>query len=213
MNKTVYSIGYILIISVFFATLVSSVKLANEDRIERNEQVKFQQTIFKVLGIVLKESLQDHEINRIFDERIEKIVYNNREFYIAYEEDGSSIRGYAFPVEGPGFWGVIRAMVAVNSDGSEIIGISFYEHSETPGLGARISEDWFTEQFSGLPIHTIEGDNSIFTLSPERPDKKYNELDAVTGASRTSDAVESFLNNELDLFLREYWESVQKGKV
>lgn len=212
MNKTLYSIGYMLIISVFFTTLVSSVKLINEDRINRNEQAKFQRTIFKVLGIALKASLTDDEINRIFEKRIEKIVYNKRDFYIGYEEDGKTIRGYAFPVGGPGFWGPIQAMVAVNSDASEIIGISFYDQSETPGLGARITEDWFAEQFSGLPIHPMEGRKRIFTLSPERPNKKYNELDAITGASRTSDAVESFLNSELDLFLREYWKSIKKGK-
>jgi len=102
-------------------------------------------------------------------------------------------------------------MAAVAPDASKIIGVAFYEHNETPGLGARISESWFTEQFSGLPLHPIEGGDQIFYLNPKRAGKAHNELDAITGASRTSDAVERFLNRDLDLFLRELKVFIKEG--
>lgn len=203
--------GYMFLVAFFFTSLVSAVKLTNEDRIERNQQAKLEKTIIKVLGIQMKEDMSAEDLFRLFDERVETIQLRDKNVYIGYERDREEIIGYAFPVGGPGFWGAIKGMVAVAPDASKIIGISFYSQNETPGLGARISEPWFTEQFSGLPLHPIEGDHQIFYLSPKRAGKARNELDAITGASRTSDAVERFLNRDLDLFLREFKEFI-KGR-
>ncbi len=204
MNKTVYSMGYMFLVAFFFTSLVSAVKLTNEDRIERNQQVKLQKTIIKVLGIQKSEPLTTEGLFQLFNERVEIIDFKGKNVYVGYERNKKETMGYAFPVEGPGFWGPIQGMVAVAPDLSKIIGIEFYRHNETPGLGARISEPWFTEQFSGLPLHPVEGHDQIFYLTPKRAGKAPNELDAITGASRTSDAVERFLNRDLDLFLREF---------
>ena len=119
--------------------------------------------------------------------------------------------GYAFPIGGPGFWGPVYGMVAVDPKAIKILGVAFYKHSETPGLGARITENWFTKQFQGLPLHPIEGDKKIFYLKPAGTGGAREELDAVTGATGTSRAVEAFVNRELDHFLRDLWGSVKKG--
>jgi Na+-transporting NADH:ubiquinone oxidoreductase subunit C len=102
-------------------------------------------------------------------------------------------------------------MIAVDPTASKVLGISFYSHSETPGLGARISERWFTEQFQGLKIHPVEGNKEIFYLKPEGTGQAPNELDAVTGATGTSRAVETFVNQDLDRFLRDFWPSIEGG--
>jgi len=204
MNEKVYSVGFMFLVAFFFTFLVSAVKLTNEDRIERNKQAKLQKTIIQVLGIQTKEHMSAEDLSRLFDERVETIQLEDKNVYVGYERNREKIIGYAFPVGGPGFWGAIQGMVAVAPDASKIIGIEFYNHNETPGLGARISEPWFSEQFSGLPLYPIEGDDQIFYLNPEREGKAHNELDAITGASRTSDAVERFLNRDLNLFLREF---------
>jgi Na+-transporting NADH:ubiquinone oxidoreductase subunit C len=101
-------------------------------------------------------------------------------------------------------------MVAVGPNATKILGLAFYRHSETPGLGARMTEDWFTKQFSGLSLYPITGQKKIFYLKPEGTGKDPNELDAITGATNTSAAIESFLNRDLDQFLREIWDSVRK---
>lgn len=213
MNKIVYSVGYMFVIALIFTSLVSMVKLTNEDKIERNQQFKLQKTILKVLEIDITKANSPQDMYELFNNRIEATRIKERDFYIGYEEDGKTVRGYAFQVFGPGFWGPIYAMVAIDFNASSMIGIAFYKHSETPGLGARISEDWFAEQFSGVTLHPIEGKNKIFYLSAKKLGKEQNDLDAITGASRTSDAVEDFLNIELDLFLKEYRNSLKKGQI
>ena len=46
--------------------------------------------------------------------------------------------GYIIPVSGFGLWDYIYGYIAIKPDGDEVIGISWYEQKETPGLGANI---------------------------------------------------------------------------
>lgn len=204
MKDILRSVLFMFVIALVFTSLVSLVKLVNENRIDRNQKVKLQRTVLKVLGIKGGEISTAEEVTRIFEKRIKVDTSDGRTIYICYGKDNKTITGYAFPVSGPGFWGPIYGMAAVNSDATELLGVSFYRHSETPGLGGRISEEWFSRQFEGLPLHTVEGNNKIFYLTPPADKRRINDLDAITGASRTSDAVEQFLNRDLDLFIRNF---------
>jgi Na+-transporting NADH:ubiquinone oxidoreductase subunit C len=211
MKKRLFSIAYMFFITLFFTSIVSGVKVLNEERIERNQKAKLQRIILSVLQIPRNGEPSDEKVNQIFETRIKSIQVEGTTLYLGYDEEGKTILGYAFPVGGSGFWGPIFGMVAVDSEASKILGIAFYKHAETPGLGARITEDWFKDQFKGLPIFPVEEGKKIFYLKPEGTGEAPNELDAVTGATGTSRAVEGFLNNGLDRYLREVWKAVKKG--
>jgi Na+-transporting NADH:ubiquinone oxidoreductase subunit C len=211
MKKRLFSIVYMFLITLFFTSIVSGVKVLNEGRIESNQRAKLQRIILNVLQIPDKRELSDDMVNQLYETRIKPIQVEGTTLYLGFKKDGKTILGYAFPIGGPGFWGPIFGMVAVDSEASKIMGIAFYKHSETPGLGGRITEDWFMAQFEGLPIFPVEKGKKIFYLKPEGTGNAPNELDAITGATGTSRGVEGFLNNELDRYLREVWKSVKKG--
>ncbi|RMG84930.1 MAG: FMN-binding protein, partial [Candidatus Dadabacteria bacterium] len=99
--------------------------------------------------------------------------------------------GYAFPFEGPGFWGPISGVVAVDPAGERILGISFVRHQETPGLGGRISEGWFRDQFRGKPLEVRDGRVLEFVFRPPTGER---EVEAITGATQTSTRLARFLN-------------------
>jgi Na+-transporting NADH:ubiquinone oxidoreductase subunit C len=210
MTKQLRSVVYMFLISLFFASLVSAVKHLNEKTIASNQALKLQRIILKVLEIPVEKNTRDDQISQLFMERIKNIQVEDRILYVGYEEDAHTILGYAFPVGGPGFWGPIQGMVGVDPEVTKVLGIAFTKHSETPGLGGRITEDWFSSQFKGLPLHPIDGDKKIFYLKPAGTTGAPNELDAITGATNTSSAVEAFLNDELDYFLKELWTSVEE---
>ncbi|MEE8377495.1 MAG: FMN-binding protein [Candidatus Aminicenantaceae bacterium] len=210
MKKQALSIVYMFLITLFFASLVSAVKFLNEAKIEANQIVKLQRIILKVLNIPVRETISNDDLTRLFTAQIKDIQTGGKILYIGYEEDGRTIRGYAVPVGGPGFWGPIEGMVGVTPDAAKVIALAFYKHNETPGLGGRITEDWFSDQFKGLPLYPIEGGQNIFYLTMEGTQKAANELDAITGATNTSSAVEVFLNQDLDYFLRELWGSIKE---
>lgn len=211
MKKRLYSIVFMFVLTFVFAAVVSAVKAHNEERIQINQQVKLQRVILKVLGVPVDEKAPNRVVIQAFERRVKAIEVKQQTLYVGYGEGGKQITGYAFPVGGAGFWGPVYGMVSVDPEASRIMGIAFYRHSETPGLGARITETWFTKQFAGLPIFPVEGDKKIFFLKPAGPGKGPNELDAITGATGTSRAVEAFVNRDLDRFLREMWKQVKKG--
>ncbi len=211
MKKRLYSIVFMFVLTFVFAAVVSAVKAHNEERIQINQQVKLQRVILKVLGVPVDEKAPNRGVIQAFERRVKAIEVKQQTLYVGYGEGGKQITGYAFPVGGAGFWGPVYGMVSVDPEASRIMGIAFYRHSETPGLGARITEPWFTKQFAGLPLFPVEGDKKIFFLKPAGPGKGPNELDAITGATGTSRAVETFVNRDLDRFLRETWKLVKKG--
>lgn len=210
MKKQALSIVYMFLITLFFASLVSAVKFLNEAKIEANQIVKLQRIILKVLNIPVRETISNDDLSRLFTAQIKDIHIDGRTLYIGYEEDGRTIQGYAVPVGGPGFWGPIEGLVGIAPDATKVIALAFYKHNETPGLGGRITEDWFSDQFKDLPLYPIEGNQNIFYLTMEGTQKAANELDAITGATNTSSAVEVFLNQDLDYFLRELWGSIEE---
>lgn len=211
MKKRLFSVIYMFLITLFFTSIVSAVKLVNEERIETNQRVKLQRIILNVLNISVPEKAPAKELVDIFESRVKSIDVQGKRLYVGYEKDGQKITGYAFPVGGPGFWGPIYGMVAVDPKASKILGLAFYKHSETPGLGARMTEEWFTNQFVGLPLYPTEEDRNIFYLKPTGTKEAPNDLDAITGATGTSRGIEVFLNQELDRFLKELWKSLREG--
>jgi len=203
MTKRLFSIAYMFSLTLVFASVVSVVKLASEERIEANQRIKLQRIILGVLGIPGRDAAGPADVDRAFETRVKRIEVKGRVVYVGYEDDGRTVSGYAFPVSGSGFWGPIHAMMAVNPGADRIMGLAFYKHSETPGLGARITEEWFTSQFRKLRIHPLQGEKKILTIKPAGTARGPDELDAITGATGTSRAVEAFMNREIEHFFRE----------
>jgi len=96
------------------------------------------------------------------------------EIYIIYQ-DGEKA-GYAFTAIGSGYGGDIDILIGLDNNFG-IKGISILSQTETPGLGARITESSFTDQFKGLSINDI-------ALKSEG-----GKIDAITGATISSRAV------------------------
>lgn len=60
--------------------------------------------------------------------------------------------GYVIPVNGFGLWDAIYGYIAIGTDGNTVIGISWYDQKETPGLGANIAEPEWQSFFPGKHI-------------------------------------------------------------
>ncbi|MCB2182069.1 MAG: FMN-binding protein [Desulfobulbaceae bacterium] len=201
MKSRFYSVLYMFLLTFIFTAVVTVAKIANQDRILNNQHAKLQRVIFKVLHVPLRADMQADELQELFKERIRVSEVEGRTVYTAFAPIGETVIGHATSLNGPGFWGPIYAMVGVDAGGTRITGIEFYKQQETPGLGARISEQWFTDQFVGLSLDRAQEDKAFFSFTYPGRGKVSGELDAVTGATFTSKAVEKFLNREL-VFLR-----------
>lgn len=69
--------------------------------------------------------------------------------------------GFVIPVNGFGLWDAIYGYLAIAPDGVTVIGISWYEQKETPGLGANIAEPDWQSHFFGKKIFQPSPDGKI----------------------------------------------------
>lgn len=60
--------------------------------------------------------------------------------------------GYVIPVNGYGLWDAIYGYLAIAPNADTVIGITWYDQKETPGLGANIAEAPWQSQFPGKLI-------------------------------------------------------------
>lgn len=162
--------------------------------IQANKEKELKEAIF----VVLPEA-KDYKI-------LEKTV--EKEKLVVYEglDAGGKPVGIAFKAEGGGFQGNIAVMVGLNLDYLRLKGIKILEQVETPGLGNRIGEPAFENQFKGVEITPrLE---YIKNKKPEKP----NQIQAITGATISSDAVVKNINNYVRKVLKEFPnEDVLKG--
>ena len=60
--------------------------------------------------------------------------------------------GYVLPVHGAGLWSPIYGYLGVEADGSTVLGMTWYDQKETPGLGAKIGTPDWQKQFRGKQL-------------------------------------------------------------
>lgn len=63
--------------------------------------------------------------------------------------------GYVIPVNGFGLWDAIYGYLAIKPDADTVIGVTWYDQKETPGLGANISEAYWQNLFPGKKIFQV----------------------------------------------------------
>lgn len=105
-----------------------------------------------------------------------------------------------FPIYGAGLWGPIWGYVALEADLVTVKGAIFDHQGETPGLGAKIAEEPFYSQFAGKKIDWASA-SKFAVVKGGAPKGAESAVDAVSGATITSKAVDTSLNTWLAAYL------------
>ena len=107
--------------------------------------------------------------------------------------DDGSIK-YVLHVYGAGLWGPIWGYIAVNDDGNTIYGANFSHEGETPGLGARITEQSFQDLFKDKHLFVNGEFKSVAILKKgQKTTDGAEQIDALTGATITSRGVSDMM--------------------
>ncbi|MFC1883645.1 RnfABCDGE type electron transport complex subunit G [Thermodesulfobacteriota bacterium] len=117
------------------------------------------------------------------DEKGKDIVMN-----IFPAKQGDKIVALAYGSSATGYHGIIEVMVGIDTSG-KLTGISIMTHTETPGLGAKIVQADFTDQFTGLEL------SDELNLSSAG-----GKVDGISGASLSSKGVMAAVRKALELF-------------
>ena len=158
--------------------LLVGVNLFTAPMIAKNEEVKLKSAIMDVLEVPYTKA----DVLEVFKDKVKDKVMDKAHFFIG--PDGT----IAFEFNGPGLWGPIYGTVSINSDLKTIQTIKILHQEETPGLGARIAELDFLKQFKGKEFIPK------LVFMPQGHASAKNEVDAITGATGSSKALEKLLN-------------------
>ena len=105
--------------------------------------------------------------------------------------DGNDIKQLVLPVHGYGLWGTLYGFLVLESDLNTIVGLSFYEHKETPGLGAKVDTDKWKALWPGMKAYTAGGDVNISVVKGKGI--KIGEIDGLSGATLTTRGVHNLI--------------------
>ena len=190
MNKRVSLVLFTIAVTVVFIAPISFAYLLTKPIVALNEEVFLKRAVLAAAGLEVPASNADAKA--LFDGRVEVFASPAAASGPAHEpvyrvrDRSGAVAGWVITRTGPGLWGDITTVVGFEADRQRLTGIEFLKQSETPGLGARISEPWFKRQFRGK--------RGPFTTVGEGEPSKENEFDAVTGATITSGAVKAIVN-------------------
>jgi Na+-transporting NADH:ubiquinone oxidoreductase subunit C len=202
-DRPVFPVLFIIIISVVFVGIIAFLFRVNEPGIERNRREAYEKAILSLCADSLASLSGDSAQNIMakypasftgFIKALPAGTYARPAYEASYN---GTVIAYVFDITGMGLWGTMKALAATDTSKEKMIGLRVYDQSETPGLGGRITEDWFTSQFNhkrvlkdGQPLGLELVPEGQKTIAPA-------QVRQITGATITSKAVINMLSKEL----------------
>ena len=222
MHSNSYTLLFVFIVTVVLGTLLSVTKENLKDKQEDNLRADVNKTILRSLDF------SEEEGNPWSNEKVEEII-NNSIMALCVDLEGNKIdnvvleeidierdvkrlpvylkvvegelQGIALPVAGKGLWSTLFGYIALGPDLDTVLGIQFYKHGETPGLGGEVEKEWFTNNFVGKKIRNVDGEIIGIKVLKGKVDYSkedaIHQVDGISGATVTSNGVTVFLKDDL----------------
>jgi Na+-transporting NADH:ubiquinone oxidoreductase subunit C len=189
MKKYISMLLFVLILGIVASGILIGMDILTADRIEANEEIDLRLTVLNVFEIPYDMS----SINEIYESEISIETIDGLDFYLAPSGE------VGFHIEGSGVWGPIIGFMAIDDEFETIKNVAILQQEETPGLGGVVAEEEYLAQFEEVKvIPRLE-------INQDASPNKENEVDAITGAARTSKAFEEIINNAINRY-RSAWE-------
>lgn len=190
-KSMLYPVVFMVVLTALLIGFLAVLNQVTTPVIAFNQEVELKRKILSVFDL-LEENMTDEKVNEVFNKEITEEKADGKTIYIL------SDKAYAVPFDGPGLWGNIDGYLGITKDLKTVTGIEFINQSETPGLGGRISESPYKEQYRGLDIsHPQEGKIVINRPAPG------GNIDAISGATQTSTFVTDMINEDIQKFIEE----------
>lgn len=114
--------------------------------------------------------------------------------YIVEGEGG--IEKVILPIKGYGLWSTLYGFLALDTDLNTVVGIGFYEHAETPGLGGEVDNPLWKAEWIGKKVYDDDGKAVLSVIKGKvdtsRPAAIY-QIDGLSGATLTSRGVHNLI--------------------
>jgi Na+-transporting NADH:ubiquinone oxidoreductase subunit C len=105
------------------------------------------------------------------------------------EKDGQ-LETLILPVRGYGLWSTLHGFMALEGDLNTVVGMGFYQHGETPGLGGEVDNPKWKGQWPGKTLFSADGQLAVGVVKGAQGE---HQVDALAGATLTSVGVDNLL--------------------
>lgn len=128
------------------------------------------------------------------------------------QENPDQVEAYIVPTFGNGLWDRIWGFVALEPDLVTVRGVRFDHKAETPGLGARITDESVQDRYVGKKIYSEVGElMSIEMVKGEAGDPSlYDDyhVDGMSGATLTAKGVNAMLEKYFSYY-ENYFKTIE----
>lgn len=129
------------------------------------------------------------------DADIAKIKRQERYGVVYVVEKAGAVERVILPIRGYGLWSTLWGFIALDADLNTVVGMGYYQHAETPGLGGEVDNPAWKALWPGkrvyegdvVALHVIKGKSD-----PSSP-KAVHEIDGLSGATLTSKGVDNMI--------------------
>jgi len=193
-TKNVFLVSFTL--CAVCSILVSVAAVMLKPIIQANKELDIKKNLLVSAGLVEAGATKDAILTEF--EKIEKVPMETskgaRTVYIA--KDNGVITHYIFPVEGKGLWSTMYGFMALSRDFKSVLGMGFYEHGETPGLGGEITNPKWLASFNGKRAFNDSMEPKLEVIKGEvdrTSDSSQYQIDGLSGATMTTRGVDKLI--------------------
>jgi len=189
-NFFIFQAWLVLLLASFFGASLAGIQLTLSPKIEAN---KLNETLEKVPELILgAEAAQAlSKENRLMDIDRQFIEAGNKIYSVFQAKTNGQTDGWVVKASGQGYADRIELLVGVDAKADTITGLFILDQKETPGLGNKIMEPAWRNQFNNRP--TQQQMTAVKTKASAA-----NEINAITGATISSKAVCDIVNQTLN---------------
>jgi Na+-transporting NADH:ubiquinone oxidoreductase subunit C len=215
LSNTQKSFLFAFVMCVICSLLLALASVGLKERQEKNILIDKQRNILKAVGLLdsgVKYS--SSEIETLYADSIQEFFVDNSGQLVKVETSrpvyvlmkGDVVSSYAMPFKAYGLWSWVKGYIALAGDGNTVVGMTVYEHGETPGLGGEVEKAWFQKQFVGKKITDNQGVFVSIGVSKGKAadsvseDKLQNFVDGISGSTITSKGMEKYIKIDLESY-------------
>jgi len=145
-----------------------------------------------------RKASKDPKLSEALDGSEDIAGISRREKYakVYLVEGDSGLETVILPIHGYGLWGTLYGFLALESDLNTVVGIGFYDHKETPGLGAEVDNPSWKASWTGKQIFDADGKVSLQVLKGTAVEGMAgfeHKIDGLSGATLTSKGVQNMM--------------------
>ena len=213
-NTSRYTLAFALILCVSLSSALSITHMLLRETQQQSRRLDQQKNILIAAGLPAN---APEQIQQTYQQQVQSLIIDQKGNEIAAETatqrqpnsphlplyrivtPNNEVTAYVYPIIGKGLWSILQGYLAVTPDGAKIIGVSFFEHEETPGLGGEISKPWFQNNFVGKLLYKagkLVGVTVVKGKAKDHPNfsrHKNHLVDGISGATITGNGVTQML--------------------